>query len=459
MNRMGSRKIDVQLLGALHFAGCFPNVPYDLKRVRVLDRFAAPGPSWGGNGAQVRNWLETEPGAFALIGEMPSLHTLLFLPQFCSLSKIQDFSFLKRCRKLKKLDLSYTNFTDCALLAGLPALRWVRLPHRDQLVNREALDGLKAAVEFSDHLWQDVCRELQPAVLKEPQPVSVGRERICRLAKKLRELTGISAYRLFLDKDTEPGLFDSKFGGLPYWTSAQIYPVDQDNRPMQLLAQLDLEALGVGNPLPQRGMLQFFIAQNEMFGCDFADGSTTDGLVRQKAYRVVYHATVDRTVTPDQVRAMGAVENNRDCTPLQRVCSVHAAPCTCYVNDRVCGLEQVFSTAVKNAWGEDTGGQPSFVYLEEDDYCELFESLGDLSDGSLNGGHWMLGYPNFTQEDPRDPDGPYDTLLLQIDSSYDESAREYDILWGDCGVGNFFINRSRLEQLDFSDVLYTWDCC
>ena len=33
------------------------------------------------------------------------------------------------------------------------------------------------------------------------------------------------------------------------------------------------------------------------------------------------------------------------------------------------------------------------------------------------------------------------------------------VLWGDCGVGNFFINRRDLENLDFSRILYTWDCC
>ena len=69
----------------------------------------------------------------------------------------------------------------------------------------------------------------------------------------------------------------------------------------------------------------------------------------------------------------------------------------------------------------------------------------------------MLGHPYFTQYDPRDPGGPYDTLLLQIDT--DGEGRDDYVMWGDAGVGNFFINRGKLEQLDFSDVMYTWDCC
>ena len=80
----------------------------------------------------------------------------------------------------------------------------------------------------------------------------------------------------------------------------------------------------------------------------------------------------------------------------------------------------------------------------------------------MNGGHWLLGWPSFTQEDPREPGGPleeFGTLLLQIDSVYNEEEREYDVLWGDCGVANFFIRREDLENCDFSRVLYNWDCC
>ena len=63
----------------------------------------------------------------------------------------------------------------------------------------------------------------------------------------------------------------------------------------------------------------------------------------------------------------------------------------------------------------------------------------------------MGGYPYFIGEDIRKNDlsrQTYDTLLLQIISD-----DELDIMWGDCGVLKFFINREKLEKLDFSDVL------
>lgn len=50
----------------------------------------------------------------------------------------------------------------------------------------------------------------------------------------------------------------------------------------------------------------------------------------------------------------------------------------------------------------------------------------------------------------------YDTLLFQLDSEYNEENGGTEI--GDGGVINFFINSKALEDLNFEDVLYNWDC-
>ena len=66
-----------------------------------------------------------------------------------------------------------------------------------------------------------------------------------------------------------------------------------------------------------------------------------------------------------------------------------------------------------------------------------------------------MGYVTFTQTDPREDTvyNDYNTLLLQIDAD-----KHAGIHWGDGGVGNFFIRRQDLNKLDFSKVIYTWDC-
>ena len=93
-----------------------------------------------------------------------------------------------------------------------------------------------------------------------------------------------------------------------------------------------------------------------------------------------------------------------------------------------------------------------------EDVWSIFESDEEdlINDTFYICGHKILGYPFFTQWDPREDDEmyknkKYDTLLLQIDSVG-------DILWGDSGVGNFFINEEDLKNKNFNNVMYTWDC-
>jgi len=81
---------------------------------------------------------------------------------------------------------------------------------------------------------------------------------------------------------------------------------------------------------------------------------------------------------------------------------------------------------------------------------ELFEKLN-------SSGCKLGGYAHFTQDDPRDSIDNRDwLLLLQIDSVTENGV---EIMWGDVGVANFFIQAEDLNKRDFSRVLYNWDCC
>jgi len=76
-------------------------------------------------------------------------------------------------------------------------------------------------------------------------------------------------------------------------------------------------------------------------------------------------------------------------------------------------------------------------------------------------GHKIFGTPAFCQGDPREylpaeQMNFYDTLLLQIDSDY--NGGDPIVIWGDSGVGNFFINADDLKNCQFDNVLFYWDC-
>ena len=38
--------------------------------------------------------------------------------------------------------------------------------------------------------------------------------------------------------------------------------------------------------------------------------------------------------------------------------------------------------------------------------------------------------------------------------SEEDDQKNYHIIWGDCGVANFFINLENLKKCNFNDVMY-----
>ena len=94
-------------------------------------------------------------------------------------------------------------------------------------------------------------------------------------------------------------------------------------------------------------------------------------------------------------------------------------------------------------------------YLSYWDIWDILEEDKKIGEKLFDGGHKIGGFPNFTQSDIREI-GDYDILLLQIDS---EGTEKNEIMWGDCGIANFFIREKDLKELNFYKTIYNWDCC
>ena len=136
--------VDKRLYEAL---GEVPQTLYDLKNKFKAIEFDKRR-TRGYRGVYLPNWIELEDGDFSIIGEMKNLHTLIMKSEPEVYYNVKDFSFLKKCVKLKKLDLTGTNFTDCGLLVNLSVLKYVCLPPKKQLCNTEVLEQLPAKVDF-----------------------------------------------------------------------------------------------------------------------------------------------------------------------------------------------------------------------------------------------------------------------------------------------------------------------
>lgn len=409
--------MDPRLLGAVKCAlGRMPAVPYDLTQVKVLDNFYSPvDPYWD----NVPEGFVLTPGDFSAIGRMEKLRQLsVVLSSRGQTLDMGDFSWLPRCKNLQHLDLALTNFSDCALLLQLPALKTLRLPERKQLVHLEALETVclpkgeqLIPLEALDALPQSVKVRMgltpypsAPETFKappppKPKPEPSGKARA--IVDEVKRRTAAPCWRLTLHPE---------------------------------------------GPLPRAGMLQFFIGQDDAFGIDYDEPD------RQKNFRVVYHPEPDPALTLEQIQALELpthVEADL-CTPVIREAAFTAEKTVGYMGPGDCRFDALFREAVRAVTGEDIGDKHEYQYFDGADRDYLYDQLSAA-------GHRLLGYPSFTQYDPREPEGPYDTLLFQLDSDMADDRHDL-VLWGDCGVGNFFINGEDLLRRDFSRILYNWDC-
>ncbi|MDM5230420.1 YwqG family protein [Lysinibacillus pakistanensis] len=226
-------------------------------------------------------------------------------------------------------------------------------------------------------------------------------------------------------------LFESKFAGSPYFPLSMEYPKNSDGQPLKLLAQINFEE--VPNHLskfPEEGILQFFIDSfDDVLGMDFGNGQN------QKGFRVIYHERIVNDAS-QLIQDFSFLEAKKD--------------------------DMYFPVEKEMALTFEVAYEPLSIddFRSDDHYASI---LGNIEDDALEDafyetltgdGHKIGGYPFFTQDDPR-AYGDYQqstVLLLQIDSVGDH------IMWGDCGVGNFFITEEELQKKDFSKVLYNWDC-
>lgn len=438
---MGKIKADPLAVNAIIHAVLkgINTTPEDFPRATLVDSFSMIYHKFP-------DWVEPSPGDFSVLGMLENMHTLHF-PNNLGRAPIQvnDFSFLAQCKKLKRLDVARTNFSDCAILLQTPPLNYVRLPEKSQLIHLEALDQLPKTTKVS--FLTPPAPLTPPAFTPPPREESEGSDKAKVIVEEVKKRTAMDCYTLKIQPDITPGLLDSKFGGFPYWDPAMPYPVDERGKKLVLLAQINFNQFQVDEPLPQSGLLQFFVGQDDVCGADFEEPD------KQTGFRVVYHETPDPSMTEEQLKPLDIPTHDYEGLeyfPVFRQAAVTMEKDTGYMGVDDLHLETLFAQVVKDVTGEDIEGQSPYKYFEKDDYSYFHDQL-------YSSGHRMLGYPYFTQYDPRPEDSPYDTLLFQIDS--DGIGKEDYVLWGDCGVANFFINLEDLKRRNFSKVFYTWDCC
>lgn len=225
--------------------------------------------------------------------------------------------------------------------------------------------------------------------------------------------------------------WQSKFGGTPYLPRDVPYPMSTKGKPLFFLAQLDFEELPELFPFPNHGLLQIYISDDDLYGLSFHD------MTKQGDFQIRFF---EQTIKDAEI-----LTTDFDFLPLFELVPISQA----------CSLKFEVSQqpiSVGDYQFEElifNGNIPQ----PQEDYFKLLKEYEKTFDAS---GHRLGGYPYFTQSDPRGSKKNVNNdlrLLLQIDTDWDAG-----VMWGDAGVGNFFIREGDLKKRDFSRVMYNWDC-
>jgi uncharacterized protein YwqG len=223
--------------------------------------------------------------------------------------------------------------------------------------------------------------------------------------------------------------WQSKVGGMPYLPKGTSWPVSPDGQPLYFLAQINFSEAPALAPFPEKGILQFYINDDDLYGMDFDDGEVQD------TFRVLYFPEVSQSIAG--LQSGMAISEDYELLPHHPEVS---HPLTFEAAEEIApACDYRFAAQMGAGFFEQFG----------DKEWELLDTYNKIAQAQ---GHKFGGYAYFTQDDPRSPEDPM-LLLLQIDSD-----EQMDLMWGDMGVGHFFIREKDLLARDFSRVLYDWDC-
>lgn len=257
--------------------------------------------------------------------------------------------------------------------------------------------------------------------------------------------------------DDKPNLFQSKFGGVPYLPKDVEVPKNKENEQLTLLAQINIEELLKSNIYPmEKGILQFWILNDDVLGLDY-DTHLGDG------FKVVYYREIDKSVTEEEVLEKYKPYKDEDSYfPVEGEFSLSFKLTDGYFSDSNDDFREIVNREMKKFHIENKEKYKEILKVYDDkeylsywDIWDILEEDKEIGKKLFEAGHKIGGFPNFTQSDVREI-GDYEILLLQIDS---EGTEKNEIMWGDCGIANFFIREKDLKELNFEKVIYNWDCC
>lgn len=246
--------------------------------------------------------------------------------------------------------------------------------------------------------------------------------------------------------ENELKITDSKVMGLPYIPKGAQIPQTANGDKMMMIAQINCDDLQGLADFPEKGILQFFVLNDEdgLLGLDF------DNQTVQDSFRVIYHEKIEEFYDENELKSIYNPYNFEES----------------YITNDNESYKMNFELTSEKERFEDMFYHIFTKICKEKGLKQtqedwLYRKLLNFMQYSENYYSQCDGFAFFTQDDPREYNEEYkkfDTVLFQLNSEFDENTRNWKVCIGDAGVINFFINRENLKNKDFSEILYNWDC-
>ena len=267
------------------------------------------------------------------------------------------------------------------------------------------------------------------------------------IIEEIKKNNSRECINIVIEENNSLNLTDSKFGGLPYISTDSDTPKDSNGNQLALLAQINCSDLPENTLYPKDGLLQFWISRNDDFGLD-----------NKKDYCVKYIENIENNITKESILTKYKLldeENSEEYSPFNKKNTSFALKFEKGIST-ITSTDFLFEDIALKTIHElfpDENIEDLYDDLERDVFNTLFKAFKGVD-------HAIGAYPTFTQWDPRNPEekDAYGITLLQVESHWDNDSNSSGIMWGDSGVANFFINKEKLEHLNFEDVLFNWDC-
>ena len=259
-------------------------------------------------------------------------------------------------------------------------------------------------------------------------------EQLLKCINQFKAETAVPCIKLTAEIGKNIPITNSKVGGKPYLPKGFEYPTNKKGQPLNFLAQINFEEMPSLEHFPKGGILQFYILGMEFQG------------KLSEISRVVYHEKISDQEQQEELPVFDEYELPFE-PEFEFKLTGELSENFIDLNDE--RFETIFTAICeKNSFEFDDECEDTAEMMRKHfapNYYDFFKSS-----------HLIGGYPRTPQGISSAPKDSH--LLFQLDTQYDDNLQDFTIMWGDVGVGHFFISLENLRNCRFDQVYYDWSC-